>query len=95
MLRHVWIVPDLNKAEDYLNRIAQANKKKLQVVEKNNEQVIYSATLSDTEVQSLVNLLHKENWSLVSPGYPQPMEEYNALFTGKAVDYEMQIVRQQ
>ena len=95
VLRHVWIVPDLNKAEEYLSRIAQANKKKLQVLEKNPEQVIYSATLSDTEVQSLVNLLHKENWSLVSPGYPQPMEEYNALFTGKAVDYEMQIVRQQ
>lgn len=95
VLRHVWTVPDLDEACDLLRKIGQANEKNIVVKEKNDEQVIYSATLSDAEVQSLVNLLHKENWSLVSPGYPQPKEEYNAVFTGKKVDYEIQIVRQQ
>ncbi|MBQ7177860.1 MAG: hypothetical protein IJS08_10650 [Victivallales bacterium] len=95
VLRHVWTVPDLDEAGDLLMKIGQVNEKNIVVKEKNDEQVIYSATLSDVEVQSLVNLLHKENWSLVSPGYPQPKEEYNAVFTGKKVDYEIQIVRQQ
>ena len=95
VLKHVWTVPDLDEAGDLLMKIGQANEKNIVVKEKNDEQVIYSATLSDAEVQSLVNLLHKENWSLVSPGYPQPKEEYNAVFTGKKVDYEIQIVRQQ
>lgn len=94
-LRHVWTVPDLSKAEKLLAQIAKVNGKKMVLLEKNHEQVIYSSTLSDIELQSLVNLLHKEQWSLVSPGYPQPLEEYNVVFTGKAVDYELQIVRQQ
>ena len=95
VLRHVWTVPDLDEAGNLLAKIGQANEKNIVVKEKNDEQVIYSVALSDAEVQSLVNLLHKENWSLVSPGYPQPKEEYNAVFTGKKVDYEIQIVRQQ
>lgn len=94
-LRHVWTVPDLGEADNLLRKIGQANEKNIVVKEKNDEQVIYSVALSDAEVQSLVNLLHEENWSLVSPGYPQPKEEYNAVFTGKNVDYEIQIVRQQ
>ncbi|MBR6374535.1 MAG: hypothetical protein IKS20_15275 [Victivallales bacterium] len=95
VLRDGWTVPDLDEAGDFLEKIGQANGKNIVVKEKNDEQVIYSVALSDAEVQSLVNLLHKENWSLVSPGYPQPKEEYNAVFTGKKVDYEIQIVRQQ
>ena len=94
VVQHVWIVSDLEKAEALLKRICDVNGKKATVSMKNSEGVVYSFSLTDVELQNLVNILHDEQWHLVSPDYPQPSEEYNVTFMGKNVDYGIRIVKQ-
>ncbi len=91
-VRHVWIVSDIDAADALLKRIAEENSKNISAAEKKSGKVVYSIGLKDTELQNLVNLLHGEGWSLVTPDYPQPSEEGNALFTGRGVNYEMCLV---
>ena len=94
VVQHVWIVSDLEKAEALLRHICDVNGKKAAVSMKNSEGMVYSFSLTDVELQNLVNILHGEQWHLVSPDYPQPSEEYNVDFVGKNVDYGIRIVKQ-
>jgi len=94
VVQHVWIVSDLEKAEALLKHICDVNGKKATASMKNSEGVVYSFSLTDVELQNLVNILHGEQWHLVSPDYPQPSEEYNVAFMGRNVDYGIRIVKQ-
>jgi len=92
-VRHVWSVKNLPDAMNFITNIAIVNHKVLQWenddVTKQKSPVI---SLSDRELQNLVDKLNANRWALLKPDLPQPGAADRVDFSGKTVLYKLCLV---
>ena len=90
-VRHLWSVEDTDAAHDFIQKIAKANDRKLDI---ENVDGGFNAfiELKDTELQQLVDMLDSNGWRLLSPYIPQPREADAVKFRNIPVLYYINVI---
>jgi len=89
-IHHVWVVEKPAEAAARLEAVLPAGARLERIPGVSRD--LFRIRLADREVQTLVDALSRNGFSLVSPGLPQPGEARRLAITGRPVAYDIELV---
>lgn len=82
VVRHIWLVQNLDEAKQLMRNLAEDNQIPLRL---EGNAAIFQTT--DQTAQSIADYLSSRKWELLSPDLPQPQQHSATKFIGKPVEY--------
>jgi hypothetical protein len=89
-VHHVWAVANVDDERDYLASILPEGS--YEVSGQEDGTTLYTITLADRDLQTLVDRLYEHKWALVSHELPQPKRPGSVALRGRSVRYSLELV---
>jgi hypothetical protein len=93
-VHHVWLVDDAKNPLQTLKPLMPSQGERLDFwISQNKASYRLHLTMSDRDLQGLVNTFGNSGYTLISPAAPQPGLVKNLEFSGKTVTYQVDFVK--